>query len=91
MKPEVIIFGGHYRVNVSANGEEIVSTTPMSSSCLDFEAEQGASAVAVFESQFDYPVETQVFTSLNYGVPVYIGTKSGKFAIEGSMVRVLEQ
>ncbi|MBI1684996.1 hypothetical protein [Caulobacter hibisci] len=74
--------GGHYRISVAADGKTVTRVDALSASCLMIEkpkAAEGKPALA-FATHIvsPTPVETQVFLSLLYKLPLAIGTNGGK-------------
>ena len=89
--PDLVVVGGHHRVTVSADGSTILSSEPLSSSCLAIKTNEKTSAIVISHVLDPYPIETHVFTSLNYGLPVFVKTSAGNFEFEGSDIHVLDQ
>ena len=79
-KPNEIVLGGHVRVKVSADGEKILETKPLSYSCLSLTIAppRGSklAVVAVTHLISETPIETHVFLSLQHRVPLDVITKN---------------
>ena len=80
--PGAIVIGGHYRFTISADGQTIRQKDALSRGCLTLNrnsAARGAAEVGLFMNHIVSltPVETHVFASLNYKVPLHVGTADG--------------
>jgi hypothetical protein len=73
--------GGHYRVEVAADGKA-GKPWAFTNTCLEMPtaSESGARPEGIGMTQLrgSMPNETHVFTAFAAGVPVYVSTKSGK-------------
>ncbi len=87
--PNAVVLTGHHRVTVSSDGTEVRQNEALSKSCLIMPRNLIAAAVIVTHLG-PQPIETHVFTSLNYRLPIIVGTKSGNFAVEGATIRKVE-
>lgn len=86
-----IMGGRHFRVEVSQDGETVLSVTPSTQTCLFItpnSVPNGAKPVAAFMSHIlsAAPTEFHVFLSLYNKQPIYVGTKAGVWAIENGKV-----
>lgn len=88
--PNTVVLGGHHRVTVSADGSRILKSEPLSKSCLQVPRSPDESAVRVTNASGDQPLETHVFSSLLYRIPLHVETGAGVFAVEGNQIRQLE-
>lgn len=90
-RPNVAVFGQHFRALVSSDGEQLVSMTPLSKTVLEvpFQAHNGSASLGVSHIVTDYPLETHFFTSLLLGMQVYVGTARGVWRIDGDRVAFL--
>ena len=92
-KPDVAVFGRHFRAVVRGDGAAITSMTPLSNSALEIptRAPDGATpeALVVTHVVTDYPLETHVFTSLLVRMPVYVGTRGGTWRVDGDRIAFL--
>lgn len=95
-RPDVAVLGKHYRVLVSADGRDVVSFEPLSKTVIELplpEANGPSSAtpagVVVTHVLGPAPIETHVFASLLYRVPVYVGTSRGDWKVDGESVELL--
>jgi len=82
----VIPIGGHYRFSISADGGTVNRVDALSTSCLTIDRAQvpkDAKGAVMFVTHLvsPTPVETHVFLSLMYGMPIAVGT--GKDTIWG--------
>jgi hypothetical protein len=80
--PRAVVLAGHYRFMISRSGRSITEKDALSHSCLisTNSAPAGTTTKGVSVAHFVSltPIETQVFTSLSYKMPVYVGTMDGK-------------
>lgn len=90
--PDAVVLAGHHRVTVSADGRSLLSEEPLSKSCLvnELDSNVGVAALVVTHVLHPEPIETHVFTSLTYRLPLYVGTEQGKFEVEGASIQRLE-
>ncbi|HVJ29559.1 MAG TPA: hypothetical protein VNA66_04555 [Gammaproteobacteria bacterium] len=92
-EPGAIVVGGHYRVTVSASGEEVLAADRLSSACMTAsppDKSAGPSvAFVVTHLVSDTPVETHVFLSLLHDEPMVVLTseKTAWIVIEGDIER----
>lgn len=88
--------GGHYRFRVSADGTEMQTRDQLSNRCLNMQANPPAgpqgqpAAVVVSHIVSDGPVETHVFLSLQFRVPIYVAARDRLFAVEGNRIRPVD-
>ena len=87
--PSAVVLTGHHRVTVSSDGTEVRKNEALSKSCLIMPRNLITAAVIVTHLG-PHPIETHVFTSLNYRLPIIVGTKSGNFAVEGTIILKVE-
>ena len=77
-KPDEMFIGGHFRITVSADGSRVERIDDLSKCLLRFKLERdkklelNASAQAV---NSNHPVETFVYSSFLYRIPMFVGTK----------------
>jgi hypothetical protein len=94
-QPETMVLGGHYRVMVSADGEEVVAVDRLSRSCMAIEppqsSEEETAAAVVSHVVSPIPVETHVFASLLHRKPIYVLTEDETvWAVEGDHIRKID-
>lgn len=80
-----VVLGGHARVLVSADGDRIVETTPLSKGCMvQPPLPPGARPVGIVLAtpMTDRPFETHVFLSLLHGRPLYLAARGTLWKIE---------
>lgn len=82
MDPQTIVIGGHYRFTISADGKSIIQKDALSKSCMTMKkpAIHNGEMEEVSWTQIvsTAPLETAVFASLSYKMPVFVGTMDGK-------------
>lgn len=95
-QPGVMVLGGHYRVMVSASGQEVIAADRLSRSCMALEQpaptlEQETAAAVVTHLVSSTPVETHVFASLLHRKPIYVATGDETlWAVEGDRIRQVD-
>jgi hypothetical protein len=86
-----VLVGGHYRAEVSADGTTVISTTPLSRSCLVLStaAENGGTLKALVMSQVltETPIETHVYLNLLHKIDFYVVTEPGIWGITDGSIR----
>jgi len=87
-----IILTGHHRITVSSDGRTILESEALSKSCIVNKAEPGRPLAGLFVTHVLHPepIETHVFTSLNYQLPLYVGTERGTFKVDGASIELVE-
>jgi hypothetical protein len=96
-QPGTMVLGGHYRVMVSADGQEVVAADRLSRSCIALEqaaqsVEQETAAAVVSHLVSATPVETHVFASLLHRKPIYVLTENDTiWAVEGDSIRKVDE
>lgn len=92
----VMPVGGHYRFQVSADGQTVNRRDQLSNSCLNMASNpppgpQGQPAAVVVTQIVSHgPVETHVFLSLGFRVPIYVMADDKLFAVEGDDIRTVD-
>ena len=93
MNPGERVLAGHGLVRVSADGLSSLGSTPLSRSCLivPVELPQGTSesGLSVTHLTTSWPLETHVYTSLLYGVPLLVRTNAGTWRIDGGRIDLI--
>lgn len=88
--PGVAVFGMHYRAIVDYGAAQVTELQPLSKGefLVPTRSPQGkpASMLMVTHVVTDWPLETHVLVSLQTGLPVYVGTKRGMFAVKGDNI-----
>lgn len=96
--PDQLVLGGHVVVYVAGDGEHVRSVLPTSqtgiiasrSALTAGQPEGHALAGTVLTNMlFDYPVDTQVFSSLTYDLPLLLVTRNNVWDIRGDDIRFL--
>ena len=92
-KPDVAVFGRHYRVLVGEDGTTVKYVRPLSKSILELPTRRpnGEKPEALWVTHLvtDWPLETHVFASLLYKLPVYVGTSRGTWRVNGAKIAFL--
>jgi hypothetical protein len=93
---DAVYTGGHMRVTVSADGSKTERVDELSHGIIQQKADPGKEMVAVSTSQAvdtKYPVETWLYTSHLYHLPMYVAAKNGSVwaCVNGRIVRVDDQ
>ena len=89
----MVQLGGHVRLTIDANGLVIPNETKAySNSCLGMDIGKNAEALMISlpENIGDTPTEIHVFKSLSHGIPIYVSTKTGIWAVEGARIRLVD-
>lgn len=95
--PDDVILAGHMRFTISADGKSILQTDKLSNGCMVTKQESAKPdykpvGAAITNLVSLKPLETQVFTSLNYKTPLYVGTLDGMaWKLDGGHAAVVEQ
>jgi hypothetical protein len=95
-KLRTIPIGIHYRFTISADGTKIIRRDALSKSCGVMDPTEGKTADGKMEAVgmthlvSKEPVETEVFLQLQYGLPMFIMTDKGVWAIENGAIRVID-
>src|SRR5262249_7124093 len=69
--------GGHYRFAISPDGNAIRTRDALSTTCLRIETDEDSAGEFVSHIVSLTPVETHVFTNLNYKRGLHLGTNHG--------------
>lgn len=89
-QPNQLIMTGHYRFRISADGSEVLRRDQLSATCIiqTVDPAQGELAgLNVSHIVSPLPVETHVFTSLLYRLPVYVVAGDKLYGVEGARIR----
>lgn len=93
-KPNVAVFGRHYRVLVPEQGGPPSYVMPLSKSILELPTKgaDGSAVEALMVTQLltDWPIEIHVFTSLLARKRVYVGTKVGIWSVDGDKISLID-
>ncbi len=90
-KENVIVVGGHSRVKVSPDGNNVLSVTPLYKSCLTIPIPadgNNAKKEALYLSYpvADVPSEIHVYLNRLYGYPVYVTTARGNWLVQDGRI-----
>lgn len=93
-RKDVAVLGKHHRVLVSPDGETAVSVEPLSKTAIEIPLAVPPGAVAgaglmITHLVTAWPLETHVFVSLLHRTPVYVGTSSGTWKVDGARISLL--
>ena len=93
-KPDIAVFGRHYRVLIPEEGGPPSYVMPLSKSILELptKGHKGGTVEALMVTHLvtDWPLETHVFVSLLIHKPVYVGTKVGIWCVNGDKIRFVD-
>ncbi len=84
-------FGGHFRIAVDTSAGVVRETQRFTNGCLTVPRDNTAVGLMVTQLIGDTPTEVHVFESLTVGIPVYVSTRSGTWAVEGATIRPIEE
>lgn len=89
--PGEIMFGGHYRVELSTTGTEVKRVLPLSKTCAHLPPSNppGSEVLAAMTTHIisDTPIETHVYLNLLHRKQIYVSTKLGNWSIEKGTIR----
>jgi hypothetical protein len=85
--------GGHLRITVSADGSKVERIDQLSHGIIEQKADPGQQMVAIATAQAvdtNYPVETWLYSSYLYHLPMYVAATDGSewACVNGRIVRV---
>ena len=92
---DAIVVGGHSRVKVSADGNNVISVTPLYKSCLTLEKPpadntKNLETIAVSYPLGDVPSEIHVYLNRLYGYPVYVTTARGNWLVKDGKISLFK-
>lgn len=89
-RPNVAVLGRHYRAFVPLAGDRVSYIQPLSKSILEIPIVGPAGStvenLGVSHLVTDYPLETHVFASLLYQLPIYVTTRRGLWKVDGERI-----
>jgi hypothetical protein len=92
-KPNVAVFGRHFRALVPVGGNSVTYMMPLSNASLEIPLRgpnnEEPEALVVSQVVTDFPLETHVFTSLLVRKPVYVGTRRGVWRVDGDSITLV--
>ena len=93
-RPGVAVFGQHFRVLMPENGQTPTYVMPLSKSALEMPTKAGPNgakteALVVTHLVTDWPLETHVLVSLQWHLPVYVGTRRGVWHVDGDRIDLI--
>jgi hypothetical protein len=94
-KENVIVVGGHSRVKVSPDGNNVLAVTPLYSSCLTIPIPADGNnakqeALYVTYPVADLPSEIHVYLNRLHGYPVYVTTAKGNWLVKTGRILLLK-
>ena len=94
-KENVIVVGGHSRVKVSPDGNNVLSVTPLYKSCLTLEkppADNTKEPPAIYVSYplADVPSEIHVYLNRIYGYTIYVTTAKGTWQVRNGRINFVK-
>jgi hypothetical protein len=88
------ILGGHFRITVSADGSKAEQIDALSPGITKdkSKAAQGTREKAIIISQLvsDVPVETFIYSSHLFGLPIFVGTKTGTWKVVNGRIEKMD-
>jgi hypothetical protein len=93
-QPNQLILTGHYRFRISADGTEVLRRDQLSATCIiqTVDPAQGQlAALNVSHIVSPQPVETHVFASLLYRLPIYVVAGDKLYGVEGARIREIRR
>ena len=90
--PDVRILAGHHRIQVSADGGNVLGVQPMSRGCLITDgAPPPSERAGAFVTHFltGAPLESHVYISLTYRVPLLVKTPDRTWVVDGDTVNTV--
>ena len=93
-KPNVAVFGQHFRVLIPEDGGTPTYVMPLSRSAIEVPVTGGPDGgkpvgLMVTHLVTDWPLETHVLVSLQWRVPVYVGTRRGVWRVDGDRITLV--
>jgi hypothetical protein len=85
-KPDIVVFGKHYRVLVSEDGRQVRQIMPLSKGILELNKDKNTVALFVTHIVTDYPMETHVFASMLHNIDIYVVTQRGTWLVRKDSV-----
>lgn len=89
-----LILTGHYRFHISADGSEVLRRDQLSTTCIIQTVDPAKGQIAgltVSHIVSPLPVETHVFTSLLYRLPIYVVAGEKLYGVEGARIREVQR
>jgi hypothetical protein len=93
-QPNQLILTGHYRFRISADGTEVLRRDQLSATCIiqTVDPAQGQlAALNVSHIVSPQPIETHVFASLLYRLPIYVVAGDKLYGIVGARFREIRR
>lgn len=90
-EPDTLVLSGHHRFLASGDGRHLIEREPLSNGCMVGTAPAEIAAPFVTHVLHDLPQETHVFTSLDYRMPLFVGTETGLYKIEGASIEQVRE
>jgi hypothetical protein len=93
-RPGIVVFGQHFRVLIPENSQTPTYVMPLSKTALEMPARGGPAGaktegLAVTHLVTDWPLETHVLVSLQWHLPVYVGTHRGIWRVDGDKIALI--
>lgn len=88
-EPNVVVLGRHTRVLISDDGARVLAVTPLTRAIIEAPTNSSTAALTVTQVTADYPLETQVFSSLLGKLPIYVSTERGAWRVDGDSIAFL--
>ena len=88
--PRDVVLAGHHRMTISYDGKSVLSQEALSKSCITSQPPSNVAGMFVTDILHSEPIETHVFTSLDYRMPLFVGTSEGSYKVNGANIRRME-
>ncbi len=88
--PRDVVLTGHHRITVSGDGRTVLLEEPLSKSCVIDQPPPNVVGLMLSHSLDPEPIETHVFTSLDYRMALFLRTETGTFEIEGASIKKVD-
>jgi hypothetical protein len=92
-KHDTAVFGRHFRVLMPDQGTSPTYVMPLSKSVLEMSTRgpEGSKPEGLMVTHLvsDLPLETHVFVSLLFHLPVYVGTRTGVWRVDGDKIALI--
>jgi hypothetical protein len=93
-KPDTAVFGQHFRVLIPEAGGAPTYVMPLSKTVFEMPVKapsgEKVEALMITHVVTDWPMETHVLVSLQFRLPVYVGTRIGIWRVDGDKISLVD-